>query len=305
MPTLQEIHAPDSIGITRFTDKQLQGMVAMIKRTGKLECDPPRCSGKGIVIAGGGKYLDWCIVLVRWLRELGCQLPVQVWHLGAIEMPEWGRKALAKYGAEPVDAMQMLKMHPHRMIMQYVAQKKWTYAGWTLKNYALTHCPWEDVLFLDADCFPCVNPEELFREPEVRAKGTIFFSDICNHAPGPWFWIYCGLEVLPKEAECGQYIVNKRKGWMGLVWANWLCEHADTCFSLVHGDKDLSLAGYRIAEAPHIFSQECTWESFGISQRWKGKEWFRHSMNFKRGEGNAPFPRVQELFWEIGRRLAS
>lgn len=298
MPTLAELHQVDCLGFARIDVKQLKAMVDMLKRTGKLDCPPPACHGSGIVIAGGGRYLNWAWCVASWLRKLGCQLPIQVWFLGPSEMPSYAKGLFAKLDVETVDTLSYLPAHPHRMLSRYVAEKKWTLAGWVSKNVAIEHCPFDYVLYLDSDCFPAVNPEILFDNPQVKAAGIFAFSDICNHAPTSWPWVYFGITRNRLEWECGQYFVHKRIGWMGLRWANWANEHADTLFSCVHGDKGSTELAFRTSGVPCLVSTENAWCDFGISQRWNGTEYFRHSMNFKRGEGSAPWPEVQELFWE-------
>lgn len=296
--TPTEARLTDSIGITKFTVQQCKAMVDMLRRTGKLVSEPPECEGQGIVIAGGGKYLSWAWVVCRVIRSLGCKLPIQVWHIGKSEMPDWAVELFSALDAETVDVLGYLRIHPHRMLGQYISGKKWTYAGWVLKNYAIAHCPWEQVLFLDADCFPAVNPEILLNDPEIKRSGGLFFHDVANHAKGSWAWIYCSLTISDREWECGQYIVNKSTGWMGLRWSNWMNEHADTFFEMVHGDKTTTELGFKVSEVPILVSGECSWEGWGILHRWKGKEVFRHAMGFKRGEGSAPTPQISDLFWE-------
>jgi hypothetical protein len=45
--------------------------------------------GRGIVIpAGGAKYFTPAWVCASMLRHLGCQLPIQFWHLGEDELDE-------------------------------------------------------------------------------------------------------------------------------------------------------------------------------------------------------------------------
>jgi len=299
MTTLQQIHAADCIGFTKFNEQQLRAMVAMLKRTGKLNSEPPKSSGQGIVIAGGGKYLSWSWVLVAWLRKLGCGLPIQIWHLGKEEMPPWARGELAKLDAETVDAISYLESHPHRMLSMYAHQKSWTHAGWVLKNYALEHCPFEQVLFLDADCFPFADPAITMNLPEVRGAGGLFFSDVANHAPSAWAYIHCGLTPPQREWEAGQYIVNKVTGWMGLRWANFFNEHADLFFNLVHGDKGTLELGFRASEVPHLVSTECSWQGWGIRHRWQGQDFAMHVMAAKRGEHPFPNPEIQDLFWQF------
>jgi putative mannosyltransferase len=282
--TLQHIQPKDGIGIPKFQIQQAKAMVEMVRRTGRLNSTPPEFSGKGIVIAGGGKYLSHAWVGCQILREKVCQLPIQVWHLGEKEMPRWARPHFAKLEAEPVDAYEVMRKHPIRQM-----------SGWVLKNYAIRHCPWEQVLFLDADCLVTENPEPLMTEFE--STGGLFFSDIANHAPNGWAWVYCGLQRLEKEWEAGQYIVNKRIGWMGLQWSLWFGEHSDVWGKMVHGDKTWTELAWRVSGAPHVVSIECEWKGWGISQQWQGKEWFRHCMAAKRGEH--PWPEdAQRRFWE-------
>lgn len=287
MPTLADLRAVDCLGIPRFTTQQAKAMVDMVRNRRMLESEPPECEGQGIVIAGGGRYLSHAWVLCRLLRKLGCNLPVQVWHMGTREMPGWARQEFVRLDVEPVDAHQVMKRHPVREL-----------SGWTLKNYAIMHCPWRNVLFLDADCFPALNPEELFGVPEIRDAGGFFFSDTANHAKSSWAWVYCGLQRLPVETEMGQYFVNKETGWMGLRWTQWLNEHAsDVWFKLVHGDKTTTELGFRVSGVPIVISQENEWKGWGISQQWQGRELFRHCMGAKRGE--APWPAdVGPLFRE-------
>jgi len=299
MTTLQQVHAADSLGFTKFTEQQVRAMVQMLQRTGKLNSEPPRCTGQGIVIAGGGKYLAWSWVLVKWIRSLHCQLPIQIWHLGKEEMPAWARGEFAKLDAETVDALALLPTHPHRMLGLYAAQKHWTHAGWVLKNYAIIHAPWEQVLFLDADCFPATDPTPVMNSLEVRASGGLFFSDVANHAPSVWGYLHCGISVPNKEWEAGQYIVNKRLGWVGLQWANFFNEHADVFFGLFHGDKGTLEAGFRASECPHLVSTDCVWSGWGILQRWQGQDFSYHAMSFKRGEAGAPLPLIADLFWQF------
>lgn len=302
MPTLAELHQVDCLGFAKIDAKQLKAMVDMLKRTGKLDCPPPPCHGQGVIIAGGGKYLSWSWVLVSWLRRLGCTLPVQVWHLGGDEMPAWAIPHFENQNAETVDVTDWLKVHPHRMLSRYIAEKKWTLAGWCLKMFALEHCPWEQVYFSDADSFPTENPESVMNSSEVKASGILAFSDVANHAKNSWGYVYAGLKPLKKEWELGQYIVNRRIGWMGLRWSNWMNEHADSWFGLGHGDKFTGELAFRVSGVPLLVSEECSWEGWGILHKWKGRDFAMHCMGTKRGEYGFPRPEIQELFWDWERR---
>lgn len=275
----------DCIGRGNLTENQMMGMIQKIKREGLLQQEPPECHGKGIVIAGGGKYLDWAWVVCKWLRGLGCQLPIQVWYLGAKEMPERAKPLFAELGVETVDTLEERQWKPMRRI-----------GGWEMKPYCVMNAPWRHVMFLDADCFPEFNPEEMFNHQEIQRHGSLFFSDVARHHRSEWGYVYCGLFRKEKEWESGQFIVDKQRAWMGLRWTFWFCEHSDVWFKLGHGEKLLFELGFRTAQCPHLVSADARWEHYGIGQYWEGKRWFCHAMGYKRREAPAPHPQIAGLF---------
>jgi len=102
---------------------------------------PGDCRGRGIVICGGGvRYFTNAWVCINMLRRLGCRLPVELWHLGPRELDRKMKGLLAPLGVECVDAFRVRQKHPVRKL-----------GGWELKPYAILHCPFEEVLLLDAD----------------------------------------------------------------------------------------------------------------------------------------------------------
>ena len=50
--------------------------------------------------------------------------------------------------------------------------------GWELKAFDALHTPFEEVIFLDADSYPCRNPEFLFDQKDYKTRGAIFWPDI-------------------------------------------------------------------------------------------------------------------------------
>ncbi len=83
-----------------------------------------RFSGRGIVIcAGGARLLTGAWVTINVLRRtLGCTLPIQVWHLGTAELGPFERTLFDDLGVEVVDAEEVRRVHPVRML-----------GGWELK----------------------------------------------------------------------------------------------------------------------------------------------------------------------------
>jgi hypothetical protein len=199
---------------------------------------PDRYQGRGIVICGGGVgYFTNAWVCLRMLRRLGCRLPVEVWHLGRKEMDERMKALLAPLGVECVDASRVRKQFPARILN-----------GWELKPYALLHSPFREVLLLDADNVPVVNPGFLFDTPEFRRAGAVFWPDYDRgkNAEAGRVWRSCGLRQPEEpEFETGQVILDKRRCWQALRLTMWFNENSDFYFQHLHGDKETFHLAFR------------------------------------------------------------
>ena len=207
----------------------------------RLPAYPGKFRGRGIVIcAGGATYFTNAWVCIRMLRRLGCELPIQIWHLGPDELDEPMRQLVAPFGVECVDAFQVRKLHPCRLLK-----------GWELKPYALLHSPFKEVLLLDADNVPARNPEFLFNRPEFRRTGALFWPDIDVSRMRATAWHLCGLAELKEPAfESGQIVVDKERCWRPLRLTMWFNEHSDFWYRHMHGDKETFHLAWRKLEAP-------------------------------------------------------
>ncbi|MGO8698727.1 MAG: glycosyltransferase family 9 protein [Limisphaerales bacterium] len=199
---------------------------------------PGGYEGRGIVVCGGGvKYFASVWVCLNMLRRLGCSLPIQLWHLGKKEMDSRMKALLAPLGVECVDATRVRKKFPARILQ-----------GWELKPYALLHSPYREVLLLDADNVPVVNPEFLFSTPEFRATGAIFWPDFTQgaHKKAYAIWRSFGLRI-PKEFEfeSGQIVLDKERCWRALSLSWWINENSDFFYRHLHGDKETFHLAFR------------------------------------------------------------
>jgi ADP-heptose:LPS heptosyltransferase len=197
--------------------------------------------GRGIVICGGGvKYFTGAWVCIHMLRRMGCSLPIQLWHLGEREMDETMKSLVAPLGVECVDAHAVAEKHPVRRL-----------GGWELKPYAILHCPFREVLFLDADNVPVRNPAVLFDTPQYQKTGAIFWPDYGRMEKTQTIWDNCGLDRPPgPEFESGQIVVDKKRCWQALSLALWFNEHSDFYYQHLHGDKEtFHLAFHRLRKS--------------------------------------------------------
>lgn len=185
--------------------------------------------GRGIVTCAGGVRFNTCAwVLIGMLRKLGCCLPIQVWYRGQAEYdPEWMRLVRGMQ-VELVDAEVVAKRHPRR-----------ARGGWELKPYSILHSPFREVLFLDADNVPVVDPTYLFDATEFRKAGAVFWPDGTRTPPGDPRWEIFGVPYRDEpEQESGQLLVDKQRCWEPLNLCVWYNEHSDFYYRYVYGDKD-------------------------------------------------------------------
>jgi hypothetical protein len=206
-----------------------------------------RYHGRGVVIAGGGeRYFPSLYVTVRALRHVGCRLPIQVWYLGRRrEMPSAKRTLLAPYDVECVDADKVRRRHPARRLN-----------GWELKVFATLHSPYEEVLFLDADCYPCRDPEFLFARKDYRTAGAIFWPDMAAIDPR-LKWAAFGVPDPRRRGsiESGQFILDKHRCWRPLNLAWHYNDYSDYYYRYCYGDKHTFEVAWARCAQPFVMWQ--------------------------------------------------
>lgn len=234
---------------------------------------PDAFSGRGIVtLAGGSKYFLCGFVMVSLLRNLGCQLPVEWWYLSPHEMdPAMIRLAESLPHVKCVCAAEVLLPRPRRM------------GGWECKVWAIMHSRFKEVLFLDADQLPAIDPTYLFDDATYREAGAVFWPDIPNHLglditeqafrtvglPPP------GRLRLPghdkpsdyRPFETGQILLDKVRHWKALVACRHLNEHSDYWYPrpngkhswLIYGDKSTFLLAWEATRTPYAMPRDTYW----------------------------------------------
>lgn len=211
-------------------------LAACLARPAPFPAD--RFDGRGIVICAGGVRMFTCAWVLLWMlrNELGCRLPIQLWHLGAAELSPAMRLLLTEFDVELVDAEAVGARNPARIA-----------DGWQLKPFAAMHSRFAEVLLLDADQVPIADPAPLFDWPEFRETGAVFWPDIVDLRADNPIWEACGL---PAERtisfESGQLLIDKTRHWRALMATLHLNEEAEHYYRLVYGDKDTFLIGWKL-----------------------------------------------------------
>jgi FkbM family methyltransferase len=244
-----------------------------------------RFCGRGIVIcAGGVDYFAQAWVCIQMLRQHGCNLPVEVWHYGRAELDHRMEAILNMIGARTVNACEMMRHYPMRNPL-----------GYELKSYALLHSSFKEVLLLDADNVPLVNPERLFTTPEFKETGAIFWPDYLRLGRARKIWKLCGVTYRSEpEFESGQMVIDKEKCWAPLNLAWWYNDHSEFFFNYIHGDKDTFHLAWRRLNVPYSMPPFPIHSLEGVmcQHDFQGRRIFQHRNSHKWS------------FWGLNRRIS-
>ena len=212
--------------------------------------------GRGICfIAGGNKYWVNAYASIRLLREKGCKLPINAYYLGDKEKDEKMQEILSRYEVNCIDIRELNKKLPvpHTNLN-----------GWEAKAFAVIHCPWKEVLYLDADVFCKADPEWMFNSEQFNQYGVIFMPDRGKLAPDREVWKLCGVQHTEEnsmEFESGIIYIDKQRHWEPLNLCNKMCE-IGTRFNWfgVHGDKDIWHMSWLILNVPY-YQRQKRWDA--------------------------------------------
>lgn len=201
-------------------------------------CPDGRFEGRGIVIcAGGERYFICAWVLIFILRRVHrSALPIQVWHLGRREMSEEMRLLLTEEGVEVVDAETIAARHPARIA-----------GGWPLKPYAIAQSRFREVLYLNSDTVPLVNPERAFEWDAYGDNGLLLWPDIVDIKQANPIWQRLGLPPVDQVSiNSGVLLADKARVFDVLDLAILMNERWDEIYDLLYGDKDTFLMSARL-----------------------------------------------------------
>jgi len=198
-----------------------------------------RFKGRGIVTCAGGRYFPPAWVLINMLRKHGCELPIEIWHLGPNEINDSIRECVTLVpDVELIDAYEQKMKHPVRKL-----------GGWESKPFAIINSKFEEVLFLDGDNVPTKNPEFLFEHKVFKQSGAVFWPDYERLAQDRSIWQICGVDYINEaEFETGQILVDKRRCWLPLLLTMHMNEWSEFYYNHIWGDKDTFHMAWHVAE---------------------------------------------------------
>lgn len=177
---------------------------------------PYSAGTRGIVTTAGGPYLPVALVSIRMLRETGSDLPVEVF---LSKWSEW-------------DPIICSKIFPTLNAKCVVLQDVFDYdkntrrsnlGKYQYKIMAILFSSFEEVLFLDSDCFPIHNPNQLFETEPFLSTGLLLWPDFWFPSESPLFFEIASIQE-PKvyqrpSTEAGEILYSKRHHDVGLLLA--------------------------------------------------------------------------------------
>jgi Mannosyltransferase putative len=121
------------------------------------------------MLGGNGKTFELVLVTLRMLRELRCELPVEVWHLPG-ELTPKDERTLRDLGATPRDFGDDDVLVPMKEV-------KGREKNFQIKVAAWVNSAFEEIIALDSDVMPVRDPTYLFDTEVYNRNGQIFWPD--------------------------------------------------------------------------------------------------------------------------------
>lgn len=234
---------------TALKEVQLAHIYLMNALISKQHTPPQYQYDRGIVIgAGGAKYFGCAFACFYILRKLGCRLPVEFWYLDEYEMDNRMKNLCDKFEITYMNAQEYCKNHN---LQPRILN------GWELKPFATLYSNFKEVLYLDADNIPAIDPSYLFDIPEYVSLGSIFWPDLPPNKRKEWLpaicWENVGLEYRDEpDFETGQFLINKEKCFKELNLTMWMNEHSDWFYKFIYGDKSTFHLAWRKCGSDYV-----------------------------------------------------
>lgn len=203
-------------------------------------------AGQGIVsLANGPDATAAAWVLLRLVRRIGCELPMELWTDGWLEARASGwRRKFRRLGCRV------------RRLDELEGESASGVESRGLRAKLVRRSRFAEVLWLDSNCFPTADPAALFAWDAYRGSGMVLWPDVedprtvrrllhpRNDAePVPdsrLAWRVFGVEPPPGPvSHGGVFLVDRVRGRAALELAGWCEAHRRVFQSLLEGDRDL------------------------------------------------------------------
>lgn len=215
------IDAPPRPDLVLFPETHVQKMrdahasfVDEIKQSKDLK--PIHTPGtRGIVSTAGGSYFPVSLASIRMLRRAGSTLPVEIFVKDANEYEaHLCEEVLPEYNAKCVILSELLGA---------TRKKQVEIAHYQLKIFAVLFSSFEEVIWMDADCFPLHKPEDLLDSNPFKSTGMVTWPDFWASTASPLYYEISQQQVPPMtlraSSETGVFLISKKNHFFTLLLA--------------------------------------------------------------------------------------
>ncbi|KAF7183913.1 hypothetical protein CNMCM7691_004335 [Aspergillus felis] len=143
--------------------------------------------GRGLVFSAGDNQAPFLLASIPAIRQLGCDLPIEVMYLGDQDLSQDMREQL-----------EALPGVTTRDLRQMVDDRGWKLAGWAGKPFAILFSSFREAIFIDADSLFLQNPEIMFEDEAYQKTGALFFKDRLMMPESKKRWLQ---EILPRPVS--------------------------------------------------------------------------------------------------------
>jgi hypothetical protein len=154
--------------------------------------------GQGIVLTGGDHQAAYLLTSIKSLRNMGCDLPVEIMYLGDEDLGPENRERL-----EAINGVITRDLSP------MINDEGWKLAGWALKPFAILLSSFREAIFIDADSLFLRNPAILFLDADYKETGALFFKDRIIQPSSKRSWLK---KILPAPVSSQ---VRRNRFWTG------------------------------------------------------------------------------------------
>lgn len=150
-------------------------------------------NSNGIVYVGGGKYSWFALLSIKHLRNIGSKLPVEVY----IPFEDEYEKEFCEVTLPKLNA-KCLKMY-EILDLEVIKKSNFEIKGFMLKSLAILLSNFENILLLDADNVPYLNPDILFVTEPFLSYGLVVWPDYWERTTHPAFYEIQGIDLFEEN----------------------------------------------------------------------------------------------------------
>ncbi|EQC40354.1 hypothetical protein SDRG_02255 [Saprolegnia diclina VS20] len=236
---------------------------------------------RGIVVCLYEKIAAMGISLIQDLRLLNNSLPIQVYTCLRSELSAATRARIL--AADVLDAIEIVDvcrlLVKHTPYLRRIRNAR-AYQSYYIKNVALLHTHFDDVMLLDADDIFLRNPDVLWDTPPFQSTGTLFFYDrqidYTQFFNTPLSSNETGLHSLFREFPYARFNLTRLEPSAQLrqskAWQHATAHEQDSSVVLVRKSRVGHTMLQVLWHLVHELRREPAYARFGLS--WGDKEYF-------------------------------